>query len=149
MVLVGLFSGSQGPVMQFARIIGAAADLSESTADVAVLALNATSMLAVGASNFVLQAAANGFTTGANLWKGIDFQDINAQRCHGQVLVAGPDTLEYWLNSSQAQTLIPCLSPHLSSQLIAAAQSIAGPLPMTQTAVDELNITGSFWSTNV
>lgn len=83
--------------MQMARIIGAAADLSERTSDVAVSALNVTSQLASEATHFVLQAAANGLSTGANLWKGVDLQDIQAHRCNGQVLVDGPESLEQWL----------------------------------------------------
>ena len=128
--------------MQMARIIGAAADLSEKTSDVAVSALNATTMLASGAGQLMLQAAANGLTTGANWWKGVDLQELEAQRCHGQLLVDGPDTLTSWLNSSQAGVLIPCISSHLTEQLVAASESLSLAMPMT-------HINGSFWSTRV
>ena len=135
--------------MQMARIIGAAADLSEKTSDVAVSALNATTMLASGAGQLMLQAAANGLTTGANWWKGVDLQELEAQRCHGQLLVDGTGTLTAWLNSSQAKVLIPCLSTHLTGHLTAASESLSLAMPMTQTAVDELDLNGSFWSTRV
>ena len=142
-------SGHRGPLMQMARIIGAAADLSEKTSDVAVSALNATTLLASGAGQLVLQAAANGLTTGANWWKGVDLQDLEGQRCHGQLLVDGPNTLTSWLNSSQAKVLIPCLSTHLTEQLVASSESLSLAMPMTQTAIDELDLNGSFWSTRV
>lgn len=106
-------------------------------------------MLASGAGQLMLQAAANGLTTGANWWKGVDLQDLDAQRCHGQLLVDGPVTLTSWLNSSQARVLIPCLSDHLNEQLVASSESISLAMPMTQTAIDELDLNGSFWSTRV
>lgn len=59
LLLAVALSGRRGPVMQFARIIGAAADLSESTADVAVSASGASQLM-----------PANGLTTGANLTYG-------------------------------------------------------------------------------
>lgn len=135
--------------MQMARIIGAAADLSERTSDVAVSALNVTSQLASEATHFVLQAAANGLSTGANLWKGVDLQDIQAHRCNGQVLVDGPESFEQWLNSSQALVLIPCLTDHLRQQLVAASQTLGLAMPMTQTAIEDMDIGGKFWSTRI
>lgn len=149
LLLTAALSGQHGPVMQFARILGAAADLSESTADVAVTALNATTQLAAGAGQFMLQAAANGLTTGANLWKGVDLHEVMAQRCHGLVLVDGSEALGAWLNSSQAHTMVPCLQVHLAEQLQAATESLHMGLPMTQTSIDDLNISGHYWSSRV
>ncbi len=135
--------------MQIARIIGAAADLSERTSDVAVSALNVTSQLASEATHLVLQAAANGLSTGANLWKGVDLQDLQAHRCNGQVLVDGPESLEQWLNTSKALILIPCLTEHLRQQLVAVSQTLGLAMPMTQTAIEDMDLAGSFWSTRV
>jgi len=132
LLLAVALSGRRGPVMQFARIIGAAADLSESTADVAVSASGASQRM-----------PANGLTTGANLWKGVSLHDLHAHRCNGQLLVDGPDSLASWLNSSQAATLVPCLDAHLRRQLQAASESINVAISMTQTATDELDIGAS------
>ena len=139
-----LMSGSQGPVMQVARIIGAAADLSEHTTGVAVQALNATTQLASGATELFLSVASSGLTSGANLWHGVDLTGLYARRCAGQLLVDGDSTLEVWLNSPQAMTLIPCLEAPLQRQLLAASQSVGMTMPSAQTSTEELELDGNY-----
>lgn len=139
-----LLSGHQGPVMQVARIIGAAADLSEHTTGVAVQALNATTQLASGATELFLSVASSGLSSGANLWRGVDLTALYARRCAGQLLVDGDSTLEIWLNSSQALTLVPCLEPPLQRQLLAASQTVGMTMPSAQTSTEELELDGSY-----
>ncbi len=139
-----IFSGQQGPVMQVARIIGAAADLSEHTTGVAVQALNATTQLASGATELFLTVASSGLTSGANLWRGVDLTGLHARRCAGQLLVDGDSTLDTWLNSTQAMVLIPCLELPLQQQLLAAGQTVGLHLPSAQTSTEELDLDGSY-----
>lgn len=139
-----LLSGHQGPVMQVARIIGAAADLSEHTTGVAVQALNATTQLASGATELFLSVASSGLSSGANLWHGVDLTGLYARRCAGQLLVDGDSTLEMWLNSQQALILIPCLEPPLQRQLLAASQTVGMTMPRAQTSTEELELDGTY-----
>ncbi len=139
-----LLSGHQGPVMQVARIIGAAADLSEHTTGVAVQALNATTQLASGATELFISVASGGLTSGANLWRGVDLTGLYARRCAGQLLVDGDSTLEMWLNSTQALILVPCLEPPLQRQLLAASQTVGMTMPSAQTSTEELELDGSY-----
>ena len=128
--------------MQVARIIGAAADLSEHTTGVAVQALNATTNLASGATELFLAVASSSLTSGANLWRGIDLNSLHARRCSGQLLVAGDSTLEAWFATPQARQLVPCLEQGLEQQLLAASQSVSLSFPSAQTTTETLNITG-------
>lgn len=81
-------SGQQGPIHQVARVLGAVADLGEATSIAAVSAINATNNMASVASTVIVSAACNGLTAGANLWHGVDFTNIRAQRCGGMVVTA-------------------------------------------------------------
>lgn len=88
LILGALLSGQQGPIHQVARVLGAVADLGEATSIAAVSAINATNNMASVASTLVVSAASNGLTAGANLWHGVDFTNIRAQRCGGMVVTA-------------------------------------------------------------
>jgi len=111
LLLAVALSGRRGPVMQFARIIGAAADLSESTADVAVSASGASQLM-----------PANGLTTGANLWKGVSLHDLHAHRCNGQLLVDGPDSFFGKLAQFQPSSNIGAVSGCTSTSAATGSQ---------------------------
>lgn len=119
-----LLSGHQGPVMQVARIIGAAADLSEHTTGVAVQALNATTQLASGATELFLSVASSGLSSGANLWHGVDLTGLYARRCAGQLLA-------------------------LQRQLLAASQTVGMTMPSAQTSTEELELDGTYCAVRI
>ena len=146
---VGLFSGQHGPVYQVARVIGAVADLGEATSAAAVQAINATNALASSASALVSVATHNGLTAGANLWHGIDLDDIRAQRCAGAITAANSHFLVAWLHSPAAKLHFPCLDANLTARLCAAIHAVNVDLPSTQAVSEDLFIYGSFVSIRV
>ena len=142
-------SGQQGPIHQVARVLGAVADLGEATSIAAVSAINATNNMASVASTLVVSAASNGLTAGANLWHGVDFTNIRAQRCGGMVVTADIVVLQAWLDTPEAAVHFPCISPVLKGRLLAAGTSIAEGLPFTQSITEDLNMSGSFLSLRI
>lgn len=136
LVVFVLLTGQCGPIMQLSRVAGSIADVTEATSEVAVQATNATSHLTAWATKWMLQQATNGLTAGENVWHGADLTRLEAQRCSGQIVVAGPDTLSVWLTSADAVTLIPCLDASLTEHMLALSRSVSLAQPSTQTTRD-------------
>ena len=76
-------SGHSGIFFQVARVVGAAATLSEATTDVATQALNLTGALTASATDLVLAAAKSSLSASSNAWRGVDVVDLKAVRCSG------------------------------------------------------------------
>eukprot|EP00438_Fugacium_kawagutii_P036015 Skav207004 [mRNA] locus=scaffold1554:3058:4146:- [translate_table: standard] len=142
-------SGSSGPLFQIARLLGVVASFGESTSAAASQAVNVTGALAVAATDVITAAASNGLSAAENAWRGVDVGDLVAHRCAGLLTVDGPESLHEWLNSSAAPVLIPCLSPTLAEQLVAATSSVALSMPSVQTADESLDMLTHFNATKV
>jgi hypothetical protein len=126
---VALLTGSQGPITQVGRIIGATAAVGEAAASMATVTLGAASNITSSASDIVLSVAANTLSAGDNAWHGLDLWNVTATRCSGSVTVASSYILEHWLESNLSLVLMPCLTDNSKSVLASAAQSLAVSMP--------------------
>eukprot|EP00438_Fugacium_kawagutii_P019967 Skav222677 [mRNA] locus=scaffold1471:6935:8029:- [translate_table: standard] len=149
LLLVSIWSGADGPLFQVARLLGVLATLGETTSTAAGQAINVTGALASAASEVITSATSNGLNTAENVWRGIDVSQLEADRCAGILTVDGPEALEQWLNTSAASLVIPCLTPDLKAQLLAATASIALTLPSIQSATESLELLSEFNATKV
>lgn len=134
---------------QVARLLGVFATLGEATSTAAGQAINVTGALANAASEVITSATSNGLNTAENVWRGVDVSQLEADRCAGILTVDGPEALGQWLNSSTAQVVIPCLTPSLQEQLLAATASVSLALPSIQSAVEALDLLSEFNATKV
>eukprot|EP00438_Fugacium_kawagutii_P007848 Skav210113 [mRNA] locus=scaffold2194:68004:70151:+ [translate_table: standard] len=148
-VVAGIMGGSHGPLFQIARLLGVMASLGESTSAAAGQAVNVTGALAIAASEVITAATSNGLNAAENAWRGVDVGDLVAHRCAGLLTVDGPEALLQWINSTSAPVLIPCLTPSLHTQMLAATSSVSLALPSVQTADESLDMLAHFNATKV
>ncbi len=146
---VVLLGGHEGPISQFARVLGAAASVSEAASAVVTQALNATSLAGASASDIIVQIASNGLSASTNAWRGIDLVNVSARRCAGLLHVEDEQALSNWLQSQEATTLLPCLETNLSEVLVAAGAAVTASVPIARATTEELNLTGRFVSLQV
>lgn len=106
---VVLLGGHEGPISQFARVLGAAATVSEAASSVVTQALNATSFVGASASDIIVQIANNGLSASSNAWRGIDLVNVSARRCSGLLHAEDEVALAWWLQTPEAATLLPCV----------------------------------------
>lgn len=144
-----LFGGHEGPVAQLARVLGAAASVSEAASLVMTQALNVTSTMGATATEVFLQVTSNGLSASANAWHGVELSNLSASRCAGLVVVDDDIVLHDWLLSPEAQTLLPCVDADLQDQLLAAAASVSVQVPSAQSSTERLNLTGAYVSQHV
>jgi len=137
MILLG---GHEGPISQFARVLGAAASVSEAASAAVTQALNATSHVGASASDIIIQIANNGL---------IDLVNVSANRCSGLLHAEDEQALAMWLQSPEAATLLPCVESNLSEILVAAGASVTASVPIARATNEELNLTGRFMSLQV
>ena len=146
---VVLLGGHEGPITQFARVLGAAASVSEAASAVVTQALNATSHVGASVSDVILQIASNGLSASSNAWRGIDLVNVTARRCSGLLHAEDERALALWLQTPEAATLLPCVESNLSEVLVAAGTSVTASVPIARATTEELNLTGWFMSLQV
>lgn len=149
LLAMAVLGGAEGPIFQFARLIGVIATLGESTSLAAGQALNVTGAIAAAATEVISSATSNGLNAAENAWRGVDVSQLEAHRCAGILTVDGPEVLADWLNGSAALVLIPCLTGALIEQLMAAVTTVSLALPSIQTADESLELLTSFNATKV
>lgn len=130
LLAMAVLGGAEGPIFQFARLIGVIATLGESTSLAAGQALNVTGAIAAAATEVISSATSNGLNAAENAWSGVDVSQLEAHRCAGILTVDGPEVLADWLNGSAALVLIPCLTGALIEQLMAAVTTVSLALPL-------------------
>eukprot|EP00435_Cladocopium_sp_Y103_P042260 s2492_g11.t1 len=141
MTVVG---SSNGLLWQFARLLGVAAELGESSTIVAAHALNFTTTVAASATDILVSATTNGLSTADNLWRGVDITNVISDRCRGQLLLQDAAVLQHWLATPDARILVPCLDDSLEGVLQAAVNTVANSMPGTQTQTEHLDLGGRF-----
>lgn len=149
LIVGSILSGADGPLFQVARLLGILASLGETTSTAAGQAINVTGALASAATDVITSATSNGLNTAENVWRGVDVSQLEADRCAGILTIDGPEALEQWLNTTAAPIVIPCLTPDLQEQLLAAASSVTLALPSIQSAVESLELLAEFNATKV
>ena len=149
LMVVSIMSGAEGPLFQVARLLGVLATLGETTSTAAGQAINVTGALASAATEVITSATSNGLNTAENVWRGVDVSRLEAARCAGILTVDGPEALGQWLNGTAAPIVIPCLTPELRDQLLAATTSVSLTLPSIQSAVESLELLSEFNATKV
>ena len=149
LVVVTILGGTQGPMMQLARFVGAATELGAATSQATSSALNLTGALAQSATTVVSAATSNGLSAADNAWRGIDVLDLHTHRCAGLLTVDGREFLEAWFQRPAALQLVPCMTSVLEGALLAAVESVALSMPMAQTAQEELVLGVNFSSMKI
>lgn len=149
LVVVTVLGGSQGPMMQLARFVGAATELGAATSQATSSPLNLTGALAQSATTMVSSATSNGLSAADNAWRGVDVLDLHTHRCAGLLTVDGREFLEVWFQRPAALQLVPCLTPMLKEALLAAVETVAVSMPMAQTAQEELVLGLNFSSMKI
>ena len=144
-----MLGGHEGPISQFARVLGAAATVSEAASSVVTQALNATSYVGASASDIIVQIASNGLSASSNAWRGVDLVNVSARRCSGLLHAEDEVALAWWLDTPEAATLLPCVETNLSEILVAAGTSVTAAVPVARANTEELNLTGRFVSLQV
>ena len=149
LVVVTVLGGSQGPMMQLARFVGAATELGVATSQATSSALNLTGALAQSATSVVSSATSNGLSAADNAWRGVDVLDLHTHRCAGLLTVDGREFLEAWFQRPAALQLVPCLTTMLEEALLAAVETVAVSMPMAQTAQEGLVLGLNFSSMKI
>ena len=99
-LLIGsMYLGSDGPISQVGRMLGAAASVSEAAGDVVAVTPNATSSFATSTTDVIKAAAHNTSSFAANTWHGVDLLDLQASRCGAALVVDSEAVLRQWLRS--------------------------------------------------
>ena len=148
-LLLAVYGGAEGPLIQVGRLLGIAADLGEATSVAAGQAVNVTGAIAHAATDVITSATSNGLNSTENIWRGIDISQLVAHRCAGIMTMDDEHVLANWLNSSASSVLVPCMNEELKSQMLAAAASVSLSLTSLQTSSEILELTTSFNLTKV
>lgn len=147
--MLAVYGGAEGPLIQFGRLLGVAADLGEATSVAAGQAVNMTGALATAATDVISSATSNGLNSAENIWRGVDISGLSVARCAGIMTLDDEHVLAQWLNSSAAYTLVPCLSNDLRDQMVAAASSVSLSMTSLQTSTEALELENAFNTTKV
>lgn len=148
-LLLAVYGGAEGPLIQVGRLLGIAADLGEATSLAAGQAVNVTGAIAHAATDVISSATSNGLNSAENIWRGIDISQLRVHRCAGIMTMDDEHVLATWLNTSASAVLIPCMNDELRMQMLAAASSISLSLTSLQTSSETLELTNSFNLTKV
>ncbi len=148
-LLLAVYGGAEGPLIQLGRLLGIAADLGEATSLAAGHAVNVTGAIAHAATDVISSATSNGLNSAENIWRGIDISQLTSQRCAGILTVDDEHVLATWLNSSAARVLVPCMNDELREQMLAAASSVSLALTSLQTSTETLELAMAFNLTKV
>jgi len=148
-LLLAVYGGAEGPLIQVGRLLGIAADLGEATSLAAGHAVNVTGAIAHAATDVITSATSNGLNSAENIWRGIDISHLRVQRCAGIMTMDDEHVLASWLNGSASSVLIPCMNDDLRGQMLAAASSVSLSLTSLQTSTETMELTHSFNLTKV
>lgn len=121
-LLLAVYGGAEGPLIQVGRLLGIAADLGEATSVAAGQAVNVTGAIAHAATDVITSATSNGLNSAENIWRGIDISQLVAHRCAGIMTMDDEHVLANWLNSSASSVLVPCMEkPDVGSRSLRVA----------------------------
>ena len=148
-LLLAVYGGAEGPLIQVGRLLGIAADLGEATTLAAGHAVNVTGAIAHAATDVISSATSNGLNSAENIWRGIDISHLVAHRCAGIMTMDDEHVLTTWLSSNASLVLVPCMNEELKAQMLAAATSISLSMTSLQTSTETLELTTSFNLTKV
>ena len=90
-------SGDAGGLHQIARLIGAAADISDSAGRATSAALDATVNVSTTAATFFGATAANALSLTYECWRGIDLSNITVHHHTGRSAAEDSTVLVHWL----------------------------------------------------
>ncbi len=99
-LLLAVYGGAEGPLIQVGRLLGIAADLGEATSLAAGQAVNVTGAIAHAATDVISSATSNGLNSAENIWRGIGISQLRVQRCAGIMTMDDEHVLASWLNAS-------------------------------------------------
>lgn len=122
-------AGRGGTVEHIGRLLGAAADLSESTGDTASALLRAVANVTVTTESFFVTAATSTKDIVYEIWRGVDLLNMTIAHTRGHVLIDDFSILSEWLGSPSGQST-SMLPPDVVSFVLNITASVSPSMPL-------------------